>query len=238
MIILQRIIGFETSEIKSKPANIDDSRPKFCPCCCAPAKKDGKFNLVGHGTYRRWVKTPEEFRISIQRFLCRKCRKTCSVFPHWLLPYYQYTAPLILSSLNAFYLEEETASAVTKDFSLTAPEHSWSLIRRWAASFLLKTTLWGWLGPALGARKNEQYSRPSVRRYLNRFMAHFTDSVLSKKSPTLSSIIDQSLAGRAFSHDQSWSLLHTAHGRKPSPIPQKPRIYPPTYLTGASRSPP
>ncbi len=238
MIVLKRIIGYETPEIKFKPVNIQDSRPEFCPYCFALAVSDGKFNLVGHGTYRRWVKTPEEFQISIQRFLCKKCRKTCSVFPHWLLPYYQYTAPLILSSLNAFYLKEETASAATKDFFLTAPEYSWSLIHRWAASFLLKTTLWGWLGSALGARKNEHYSRPAVRRNLNRFITHFTDSVLSKKSPSFSSIIDQSLPGRAFSHNESWSLLHTTYERKPSSTPQQSRYLPPTHLTGASRSPP
>jgi hypothetical protein len=69
-------------------------------------------------------------------------------------------------------------------------------------------------------------------------MTHFTDSVLSKKSTTLSAIIDRSLAGRAFFHGKSRSLLHTTHGKYFNPIPQKQQFSPPTHLTGASRAPP
>ena len=153
MIVLMRIIGWEAPEDNlESPENrppvpdVEAARPDSCRCCGAPARDCGKLVLVGHGWYERWVNIPQGIKIRIRRFLCKRCGRTCSVLPHWLLPRYTYTAPVILSSLRDYYIANKTAAATTTGFGMSQPKHGWRTLKRWGCAFLLSASLWGWLG--------------------------------------------------------------------------------------------
>jgi len=68
---------------------------KACPICGAHAK------LLGHGWYRRnALPTREtELVVMIHRLLCPACRKTVSLLPSFLLPFFQYTTRFVVKSL-------------------------------------------------------------------------------------------------------------------------------------------
>ena len=245
MIVLKRIIGWEEPKDKPKTpenrppvADVDASRPDFCPCCGAPARYCGKLVLIGHGTYERWAKIPQGIKIRIRRYLCRRCRRTCSVLPHWLLPRFHYTAPVILSSLDQYFVAGETVAVVTAPFDLSEAKHGWGTLRRWGAAFLLATVLWGWLGRQLGVRKGTSRSRDQLRIHLERFMRSFTDRVKPNAVPAIPQIVRLSLTGRVFDGGKTWSSRHPPRGKARASIPHRTRSGPPTQGAGAPRSPP
>lgn len=247
MIVLMRIIGWEDPSDKlESPENVlplpgtDQARPPSCPSCLAPAWEDGKLMLVGHGSYRRWIKAPGEGKIGIRRFLCERedCGKTCSVLPHWLLPRFQYTAPLVLTSLSRYHVDGETARSVTAQFGLNAPKLGWGTLHRWSSAFLVSTILWGWLGPRLGVRKGTSRSRDQVRVHLERFMRSFTDRVKPNTTSAIPEIVRLSLNGRVFDGGKAWSSLHPPCGRIRASTPHRTRPGPPTHRAGRPRGPP
>ena len=66
-----------------------------CPCCQAGVR------LTRHGFYQRNVLLEaNEFRINICRYFCPSCRRTVSLLPHFLLPYFQHTREVLLKSLQ------------------------------------------------------------------------------------------------------------------------------------------
>ena len=58
--------------------------PTHCPNC------NDTQGLLRHGTYQRWVSwCLKLIRITVARFLCRKCGRTLSCLPDWALSYRQ-----------------------------------------------------------------------------------------------------------------------------------------------------
>ena len=245
MIVPRRIIGWEepkdnpeSAENRPPVPDINAARPDSCPSCGEPARRDGAFTLVGHGWYERWAKIPQGLRIRIRRFLCKRCGKTCSVLPHWLLPRYEYTAPVILSSLQDYYGGEKTAAAVTAEFGLSEAKNGWRTLRRWSSAFLLSATLWGWLGARLGAGKDTNRSREQVRILLARFFVSFADRVEHNVAPDIARVVRQSLGHMVFDGKEARSSIHGHRGEKSPFSPQKPRLFQPTHGAGAPRPPP
>ena len=69
-----------------------------CPICGAEVK------LYRHGFYSRNVITPrQEYCINICRYICRSCRRTISLLPIYLLPYFQQDRQSILKSLRDYF---------------------------------------------------------------------------------------------------------------------------------------
>lgn len=71
-----------------------------CPMCRA------KNRLQRHGFYERTAIEGEEevYRIPICRLICPDCRKTVSILPSFLLPYFQHTMDFIIRILLAFWM--------------------------------------------------------------------------------------------------------------------------------------
>lgn len=71
-----------------------------CPMCRA------RNRLLRHGFYERnAIETESEiYRITICRLICPNCRKTVSILPTFLLPYFQHTLDFIIFTLLAFWL--------------------------------------------------------------------------------------------------------------------------------------
>ena len=67
-----------------------------CPICLA------RITLVGHGFYPRngLPSAAEELAFYIRRLLCPVCRKTVSLLPSFLVPYFQYTVDFIVRSVR------------------------------------------------------------------------------------------------------------------------------------------
>lgn len=245
MIVLKRIIGWEAppdnpefAEKEAPAPDIKAARPDACPSCLEPAHQDGTLTLVGHGWYERWANIPQGIKIRIRRFLCKRCGKTCSVLPHWLLPRYTYTAPVILSSLHGYYVADKTAAAVTAGFALSQPKHGWRTLRRWGCAFLLSATLWGWLGTRLGARKHTVRSRRQVRILLERFFLSFTERIELRTAPDIAQVVRQSLGHMVFDDRNARSSLHRRSGAPSAFFPRRAQLAPPTQGAGAARSPP
>lgn len=69
-----------------------------CPICGAEIK------LCRHGFYSRNVITSRrEYCIDICRYFCRSCRRTISLLPIFLLPYFQQDRQSILKSLRDYF---------------------------------------------------------------------------------------------------------------------------------------
>ena len=90
-------------------------------------------------------------------------RKTTSVLPHWLLPRFQYAAPLILSSLKQYYVDGKKATEATGNLLIHQGKQNWGLLYRWGAGFLMHGILWGWIGSRLGVGKESRWSRDRNR---------------------------------------------------------------------------
>jgi len=243
-MIVSDIIGWESPKDKGEsPADgpeapdIDDARPDFCPSCEAPARENGRIQLVGHGSYQRWAKIPQAIKIRIQRFRCTPCGATCSVLPHWLLPRFHYTALVILGSLMAYHVDRTPAPLVTAAFDLTAPKHGWGTLRRWGSAFLVRSVLWGWLGRGLGVREETPWSRDRVRIHVERFMLRFADRKEPWSQEDITRVVRQTLSGMVFDRRGTPSR-HSRRGSRRASAPQKPRFSVPTQGAGPSRAPP
>jgi hypothetical protein len=234
---LKEIIGWERPEDKTGVPDIDAARPDFCPFCNAPAWEKGRLQLVGHGSYERWAKIPQGIKIRIRRFLCKRCGTTCSVLPHWLLPRFHHTAPVILGSLLAYHVGKTPASVVTAAFELSAPKHGWGTLRRWGSAFLVCSVLWGWLGRGLGVRKGTPWSRDRVSTHLERFMVGFTDRKESWSQADVAHVVRQTLNGMVFDRHGTPSR-RGCRGRRGAALPQKARFAVPTQGAGPTRAPP
>jgi hypothetical protein len=238
MQISGEIIGWEGREDKPEIPNIDDFRPPFCPCCGALAREARQLQLIGHGSYPRWVHLPQSRKIRIRRFLCKRCRRTSSVLPRGLLPRFQYTAPVILSSLVRYHVDGERASVVTAQFGARTTKHGWGTLRRWGAAFLVSVPLWGWLGKRLGRREETPWSREQVRIHVERFLAGFSLQIRARTQPGLDEIVRRSLRNMVFDGPRAWSSLHTTNGRRWGHSPPASRLGPPTQRAGLPRDPP
>lgn len=76
----------------------DFPQPDCCPICGAVNR------MQRHGFYERNALQMEEvYRIPICRLQCPDCRKTISILPDFLIPYFQHTFEYILHILLAYW---------------------------------------------------------------------------------------------------------------------------------------
>ena len=87
-------------------ADPDRYRPDHCPQC------DSQHPLSAHGFYRRTlVEAGFDGVIRVRRYLCRCCKRTVSLLPHFALPYLRFSVAVIGLFLRARLLEGRTLVA-------------------------------------------------------------------------------------------------------------------------------
>jgi hypothetical protein len=106
----------------------------------------------------------------IQRFLCLICGHTMSLLPDWLLPYRWYAATSIVEALYRHCILQESAVSIGVRFGRPADATEWKSLRRWRKQLLISPTLWGWLGPRLGAT-HPAADRNEAKNYIGRLLA-------------------------------------------------------------------
>jgi hypothetical protein len=89
--------------------------------------------------------------IWIRRFLCLACGHTMSLLPDWLHPWRWYAGTVIVEALFRHCVLLESAVMIGARFGLPESATEWKSLRRWRRQLLVSPTLWGWLGPRLGA---------------------------------------------------------------------------------------
>ena len=219
MQILMDIIGYFEEKCKCEIPDIEDCRPEKCPRCGILSRGNGILQVIGHGTYDRWACIPNSVKIKIRRFLCKKCRKTCSVLPHGLLPRFQYSAHIILLCLLQFYVDGKTEASVISNVLQDKGKKSFGFIRRWGTKFLTNAYLWGWLGNQLGVRKNTKPSRHQIRLYIDRFLLNYKDYVGSNQTLETAQIVQISLSEMVFDKKKAFRSFHIQHETKTSSVP-------------------
>lgn len=76
-----------------------------CPNCHCIASG----NLHRHGYYWRYAITDDVvFEIPICRLICLSCKKTFSIIPDLLIPYFQHSLDLILKRMEQFLQNKKT----------------------------------------------------------------------------------------------------------------------------------
>jgi hypothetical protein len=106
----------------------------------------------------------------VQRFLCLICGHTMSLLPDWLHPYRWYAATVIVEALYRHCILWETAASIGARFGRPADAAEWKSLRRWRKQLLISPTLWGWLGPRLGATQPAA-NRNDAKTYIERLLA-------------------------------------------------------------------
>jgi hypothetical protein len=95
--------------------NVDRYRPDQCPQCQAQQP------LTGHGFYRRTlVDVGFDEYIRVRRYLCRSCKRTVSLLPHFALPYLRFSISVISLFLIARLLGGRTLQAAAAAAALAA----------------------------------------------------------------------------------------------------------------------
>jgi hypothetical protein len=152
----------------------EKTRPRHCVICGQAARNaDGILQVVGHGLYSRQVRGLTEtgwITVWVQRFLCLMCGHTMSLLPDWLLPWRWYAAAAIVESLYRHCILQESAVSIGFRFGRPKDSTEWKSLRRWRNQLLISPTLWGWLGPRLGATK-PAVNRNKAKIYLERLLA-------------------------------------------------------------------
>jgi len=108
--------------------------------------------------------------IWVRRFLCLACGHTMSLLPDWLHPWRWYAGTVIVEALFRHCILQESAAAIGARFGRPATATEWKSLRRWRRQLLVSPTLWGWLGPRLGAMEPAA-SRMEGRTRLIRLLA-------------------------------------------------------------------
>lgn len=81
-------------------------RPDRCPQCQASKA------LIGHGFYcRNLVDADFDSTIRVRRYLCRLCKRTVSLLPHFALPWLRFSVTVIATFLMARLLQGLTLAA-------------------------------------------------------------------------------------------------------------------------------
>ena len=242
ILLMKRIIGFEEAKLKGESAQktlflsaVDELRPKFCPNCFSPARKDGKFVLTGHGGYQRYVSGIDYDRIRVQRFLCLNCDTTTSVRPHWVLPYYRYPAPLVLEAIYQYCVTGKTTREIGAGLGLGEGKAAWGTITRWSCAFLLFAALWGCFGAELGAGEEKRRSRSRTALLVKRFLLRFSESTHQPDFPYL---VDRSLGETVFDGTKFTPCIHLGRGKKSALTASGGLVSKPTQFEGTPRAPP
>jgi hypothetical protein len=98
--------------------------PRSCPACGG--------SVIGHGRRDRQAHDEHHSRIQVRRGICKRCGKTITVLPAWLLSYTHYTLYARRQAVNRWLdgaRGEETAPIVEDPDRIADP----ATLRRWAA---------------------------------------------------------------------------------------------------------
>ena len=93
-----------------------------------------------------------------------------SLLPDWLHPWRWYAAPVIIEALYRHCILQESAASIGARFGRPEGATEWRSLRRWRKQLLISPTLWGWLGPRLGAT-HPAADRNEGKAYLERLLA-------------------------------------------------------------------
>jgi len=151
--------------------------------------------------------------IWIRRFLCLVCGHTMSLLPDWLHPWRWYAAPVIIEALYRHCILQESAGSIGARFGRPEYAEEWRSLRRWRKQLLIYPTLWGWLGPRLGATKPAT-DRITARYYLERLLAEGGNVVQSgiHAIEELSVPIRKTLRDLVHNRKNAWPLKHFLPG--------------------------
>lgn len=94
-LVLPYDFGILIDEYAERGKKNDFPEIERCPHC------KGRTCLARHGFYwRNAITAAELYRLPICRLICPSCRKTVSLLPTFLLPYFQHTVNVILEKLH------------------------------------------------------------------------------------------------------------------------------------------
>ncbi len=201
-------------------------RPQYCVFCGQSARNaEGVLQLVGHGMYSRQVRGLVEtgwIVIWIRRFLCLACGHTMSLLPDWLHPWRWYAGPVIVEALFRHCILREPAGSIGARFGRPEGTAEWRSLRRWRKQLLTSPTLWGWLGPRLGAAKPAA-DRNEGRTYLERLLAEGGHVVRSgiQAIEELSGPVRRTLRDLVHNRKTAWPLKHFLPGVLSAGLPDR-----------------
>jgi hypothetical protein len=182
-----------------------------CVLCGQAARNaDGTLQVVGHGMYSRQVRglTKDNWIVVwIQRFLCLACGRTMSLLPDWLLPWRWYAGTAIIEALYRHCILQESAVSIGVRFGRPEDATEWKSLRRWRKQLLISPTLWGWLGPRLGAIK-PAIDRNEGKIYLERLLAEGWHRAQSKAEAIgeLNGTVRRTLRDLVHNRKSAWLL--------------------------------
>ena len=165
---------------------------------------------MGHGMYSRQVCGLIEtgwIIIWIRRFLCLVCGHTMSLLPNWLHPWRWYAGTVIIEALFRHCILLESAAAIGARFGRPEDAVEWRSLRRWRLQLLVSPTLWGWLGPRLGAIKpavNKNEGRARLERLLVEGSGIVRSGILALEE--VSGAVRKTLRDLVHDRKKAWSL--------------------------------
>jgi hypothetical protein len=151
-----------------------------CPCCSAIGL------LHRHGFYDRngIVEDGEEYVVVICRLICTSCRKTFSIIPDFLIPYYQNTLDSVISGIDQSLAPKQSKKRMSRQL-LSFYKHRFLSSLAWIHSFFAD------LGEVFGiaGEKKEQASQylekirhfgepPFLRKSFNHLSAYFMSNLI------------------------------------------------------------
>lgn len=114
MQILHPFLG-SAQQYAEEIADVDLYRPGQCLQC------QSQQPLTGHGFYRRTlVDVGFDESIRVRRYLCRSCKRTVSLLPHFALPYLRFSISVISLFLIARLLTGRSLQAAAAAATLAA----------------------------------------------------------------------------------------------------------------------
>lgn len=219
-VIILHSLAVDVEQLCARRADapsLEDLRPLFCVVCGQAARNEyGVLQLVGHGMYSRQVRGIVEsdwIVIWIRRFLCLVCGHTMSRLPDWLHPWRWYAGTVIIEALYRHLILRESAGAIGARFGRPEGAMGWRSLRRWRKQLLISPTLWGWLGPRLGAA-TPAANRNKGKAYLDRLLAEGGHVVRSgiHVVEELSGYVRKTLRDLVHNRKNAWPLRHFPTG--------------------------
>lgn len=124
--------------------------------------------LHRHGFYyRNAITIHTVHRIVIIRFKCPSCKKTYSLLPSFLIPYYQYTFDAIILCLHYMFILQKSYLQIVATFNSFNPYTSFSISNIYFFKKRLLTTLF----------------------FTNSFFTHYDDFYYDLDKPSLTSVV-------------------------------------------------
>jgi hypothetical protein len=109
------------------PELVERCRPEKCPQCV-----EGR--MEGHGFYRRTVEDGDwDGVIKVRRYLCVACRRTVSLLPEFVLPYWRFTIEVIRLFLIARLIQGQTLACAAAHSSAMPYQRGQQWVRRFVA---------------------------------------------------------------------------------------------------------